>query len=298
MKKDIKFLDARMLACFSAAAEELHFGRAAARVFMSQPPFSQQIKRLENIVGAPLFERTTRTVRLTPAGVVMARHADDLAVRTASMLRAARRAALGEGGPLRVGLAPTVAYSPLAETLYRYRSAHPDVELDLFEGNSNQMEAMLRGRQIDLALMRPMPLGEGIETVEILSEPMMLVLRQDHPWAARRRISLAQACTLPLVGYSPLASPYFRQLLDRMFSRVGAHPIIVRESVIPTLLTLVEVGMGAAIVPKSLSRMRGEPLVFLPLRDAEPACILAAQLSGEGPAAARSLIAQLRGAAR
>ncbi|WP_249279034.1 LysR substrate-binding domain-containing protein [Bordetella genomosp. 5] len=292
------FLDDRMLACFCAAAEELHFGRAAARVFMSQPPFSQHIKRLETLVGVPLFERTTRSVRLTPAGEVMARHAAGLAVSTAAMLRATRRAALGEAGPLRVALAPTAAYSPLADALYRYRSANPDVELDLVEANSNRMEAMLRGHHIDVAIMRPMTLDRGIATVEIWREPMMLVLRQDHPWAKRRSIDIAQACTLPLIGYAQSASPYFRQLLDRMFARIGAHPSIVRESVIPTLLTLVEVGVGAAIVPKSLSRMRGEPLVFLPLREAEPARILAAHLSAEASAAARSLIAQLRGGSR
>jgi DNA-binding transcriptional LysR family regulator len=291
---DINFLDAKMLECFRAAAQELHFGRAAAKVFMSQPPFSQQIKRLEETVGTPLFERTTRSVRLTPAGSVMARHATALAADTAAMLRAVRRAAHGESGPLKVGLAPTAAYSPLADGLYRYRAAYPDVELDIHEANSNSMEDLLRGHHIDVAIMRPMSLDESIETTEVCREPMMLVLRQDHPWARRPQVTLAQAATLPLVDYSQAASPYFRQLLHEMFARIDVQPQFIRESVIPTLLTLVEIGIGAAIVPLSLSRMRAAPLVFIPVRDAVRARIVAAVLRGSWHASARGFITHLR----
>lgn len=297
MKNDSIFLDDRMLACFTAAAEELHFGRAAARLCMSQPPFSQQIKRLEEAVGVALFERTTRSVRLTPAGTVMARHAADLAAQTAAMLRATRGAALGDSGPLKVGLAPTAAYSELANALYHYQHEHPDVELDVQEANSNQMQAMLRSHRIDVAIMRPMPLAADIRTEELCREPMMLVLRQDHPWAGKRQITLRQAATLPLVGYSAEISPYFRQLLEQMFAGIGAQANIVRESLIPTVLTLVEIGAGAAIVPQSLSRMRGQPLTFVPLRDAEPARILAATLHGADHAAARGFVDHLRASA-
>ncbi|SPU50844.1 LysR substrate-binding domain-containing protein [Bordetella trematum] len=294
MKNDSMFLDDRMLACFCAAARTLHFGRAAASLHMSQPPFSQQIKRLEELIGAPLFERTTRSVRLTPAGAVMAEHAAELAARTAAMLRATRRAAHGDSGPLKVGLAPTAAYSALADSLYRYRCDHPEVELDLHEANSVEMTALLRSHHIDLAFMRPMPPETGIDTVEISREPMMLAVRSDHPWARRGHIRLQEAASLPLIGYSQQASPYFRQLLIEMFAAIGQRPRIVRESMIPTLLTLVEIGAGAAIVPRSLSRMRGEPLTFLPLGGGLPARLVAASLAGSNHAAAQGLLAELR----
>jgi len=264
---DIMFVDDRLLACFCAAAEELHFGRAAARLFMSQPPFSQQIKRLEAMVGAPLFVRTTRSVRLTPAGEVMYQHARTIAGQTRVMLRAVRQAAEGEGGSLVVGIAPTAAYSPVAEALYRYRVAHPHVTLDLREMNSVTMEAMLRAQTIDVAVMRPMSLDPEFDRVEVFREPMMLALRRDHPWAGRRRVSVEQAATLPLIGYSQHASPYFRGMLQAMFTDAGKSPRFVQDSVIPTVLTLVEIGVGAAIVPRSLARLRSESLAFVPLQD-------------------------------
>jgi DNA-binding transcriptional LysR family regulator len=261
------FLDDRLLACFCAAAEELHFGRAAARLFMSQPPFSQQIKRLETLVGARLFLRTTRSVRLTPAGEVMYRHVAALAGQTCVMLREVQQAARGEGGSLVVGIAPTAAYSPVADALYRYRVAHPEVTLDLREMNSVTMEAMLRANTIDVAVMRPMPMDAAFDRFEVFREPMMLALRRDHAWAGRGCVTVEEAAALPLIGYSQQASPYFRGMLQGMFAHAGTAPRIVQESVIPTVLTLVEIGVGAAIVPRSLSRLRSDSLAFLPVQD-------------------------------
>lgn len=297
---DIMFLDDRLLACFCAAAEELHFGRAAARLFMSQPPFSQQIKRLEAMVGAPLFVRTTRSVRLTPAGEVMYQHARTIAGQTRVMLRAVRQAAEGEGGSLVVGIAPTAAYSPVAEALYRYRVAHPQVTLDLREMNSVTMEAMLRAQTIDVAVMRPMSMDPEFDRVEVFREPMMLALRRDHPWAGRRRVSVGQAGTLPLIGYSQQASPYFRGMLQAMFADAGKSPRFVQDSVIPTVLTLVEIGVGAAIVPRSLSRLRSESLAFVPLQDPSHAMatIVVASLHGRANPAVDHFRAALRQADR
>lgn len=297
---DIMFLDDRLLACFCAAAEELHFGRAAARLFMSQPPFSQQIKRLEAMVGAPLFVRTTRSVRLTPAGEVMYQHARTIAGQTRVMLRAVRQAAEGEGGSLVVGIAPTAAYSPVAEALYRYRVAHPQVTLDLREMNSVTMEAMLRAQTIDVAVMRPMSMDPEFDRVEVFREPMMLALRRDHPWAGRRRVSVEQAALLPLIGYSQQASPYFRGMLQAMFADAGKSPRFVQDSVIPTVLTLVEIGVGAAIVPRSLSRLRSESLAFVPLQDSSRAMatIVVASLHGGANPAVDHFRAALRQADR
>ncbi len=297
---DIMFLDDRLLACFCAAAEELHFGRAAARLFMSQPPFSQQIKRLEAMVGAPLFVRTTRSVRLTPAGEVMYQHARTIAGQTRVMLRAVRQAAEGEGGSLVVGIAPTAAYSPVAEALYRYRVAHPQVTLDLREMNSVTMEAMLRAQTIDVAVMRPMSMDPEFDRVEVFREPMMLALRRDHPWAGRRRVSVEQAALLPLIGYSQQASPYFRGMLQAMFADAGKSPRFVQDSVIPTVLTLVEIGVGAAIVPRSLSRLRSESLALVPLQDSSRAMatIVVASLHGGANPAVDHFRAALRQADR
>ncbi|WP_454902908.1 LysR family transcriptional regulator [Variovorax gossypii] len=262
---DIIGLDPKLLVAFIAAAEELHFGRAAARMYMSQPPFSQLIQRLENLVGAQLFERTTRSVRLTPAGHAMQDGARAVVDQLNLMLREVQRAALGEAGALCIGMAPTAACSPLAEKLYAYRRAHPQIELELREMNSNAMEAALRQRVIDVALMRPLPMDSDIEVVEALEEPMLLAVRKDGAHGQKDSIALEEVADLSLVGYVQTVSPYFRQMLQAMFAAIKRRPRIVQESVIPTILTLVEAGVGAAVVPWSVSRARDSVLVFLPI---------------------------------
>lgn len=263
--RDIIGLDPKLLTAFIAAAEELHFGRAAARMYMSQPPFSQLIRRLENAVGAQLFERTTRSVRLTPAGHAMEDSARDVVERLNLMLRDVQRAALGEAGALCIGMAPTAACSPLAEKLYAYRQAHPQIELELREMNSNAMEAALRQRVIDVALMRPLPMDSDIDVVDALDEPMVLAVRQDGALGQRDSIALEEIAELALIGYVQAVSPYFRHMLQAMFAAIKRRPRIVQESVIPTILTLVEAGVGAAVVPWSVSRARDSTLAFLPI---------------------------------
>ncbi|CAM3487469.1 LysR family transcriptional regulator [Bordetella sputigena] len=266
--RELIFLDGRLLDAFCVVAEELHFGRAAARLFMTQPPLTQQIKKLEAMVGSPLFVRTTRSVKLTPAGEVMYEKAREIAAETRAMINQARRAARGEAGVLRVGITPSAASSPLVSALSEYRDAHPEVRLELQEMNSIEMEQALRTRRVDVSLMRPHPLHAGIRTQPIYKEPLCVALRRDHALAGRREVTLAELCRYPLVAYRQDISPYFHAMLRRLFSTAGLRPEVTQESVIPTLLTLVEAGAGVAIVPLSLARTRGDTLCFPPLRHA------------------------------
>lgn len=263
---ELIFLDGRLLIMFCTVAEELHFGRAAARLFMTQPPLTQQIKRLESIVGVPLFLRTTRSVKLTPAGEVMYERARKITADTQLMLRQARRAARGETGALVIGITPSAAGSPLVSALSHYRDAHPEVRIDLREMNTVEMEAALRTRVVDVALMRPHALDADIRMEVVHEEPLRAALRHDHALANQRDVSLEELSAYPLVGYRHDISPYFRHLIQGLFARAQLKPQIAQESVIPTLLTLIEAGAGPAIVPQSLSRMRADSLRFLPLR--------------------------------
>ncbi|MDO8767665.1 MAG: LysR substrate-binding domain-containing protein [Burkholderiaceae bacterium] len=295
-KSDPMTLDGHQLAIFSAAAEELHFGRAAARLFMTQPPFSQQIKRLEQLVGTALFIRTTRTVRLTPAGQVMYERVRRIVGETELMFRAVRQASKGEAGSLVIGLTPTAACSPLADALYRYRAEHPEIELDLREMNSNAMESALRLRLIDVALMRPTPMDADIQSIEIFQEPLLLAVRRDHAWAGLPRVTVEQSAELPLIGYLETVSPYFRRLLQTIFRHAGKRPRIVQDSVLPTMLTLVEAGIGAAIVPWTMSRARGGSLAFLPLLDRSKsmASIVVASATEQTNSAVEGFVAAMR----
>lgn len=166
-----------------------------------------------------------------------------------------------------LGIAPTAAYSPLVEALHRYRTRYPEIELDLREMNSNVMEAQLRPGLIDAAVMRPVAVAEGIETVEVSREPMVLALRRDHTLAGARRLTVEKVAGLPLIGYARNTSPYFRDLIQSMFAHARKRPQIVQDSAIPTVLTLVEIGIGVALVPRTLARMKSEQLCFVPVLD-------------------------------
>lgn len=299
MYRDIIKLDMKLLAAFCMAAQELHFGKAAQRLFMSQPPFSQLIKRLESHAGTALFVRTTRSVELTPAGQVMYQHALRILDDTESMLRLVRLASAGEAGSLKVGLTPTAASSPLAEALYRYRQSHPQMELDLQEMNSNEMQPALRRNSIDVALMRPHRIEPDIEAVEVLEEHMVLALRKDHPMAGLARVSLRRLAGLPLIGYDPQVSPYFHELLDAMLAHAGAGFTVVLESVVPTILTFVEAGVGAALVPQTMSKTRGQPLAFIPIAEAKrfPASIVVASLRKRRHPAVAGFVKAMRASA-
>ena len=290
------FLDGKLLAVFCVVAEELHFGRAAARLFMTQPPLSQHIKRLEELIGAPLFLRTTRSVRLTPAGQILYERAQQISGDTVSMLRAVRQAARGEAGSLVIGLTPSAASSTLAGGLYQFRVEHPEIDLDLREMTSTVMESALRLRTLDIALMRPTVMSADIQTIEIHSEPMMLVVRKDHKLANYHRVKLQDIVLHPLIGLQQDISPYFREIVQTMFARSKLVPNIVQESVIPTILTLVEAGAGIAIVPSSLSRTRGDSLVFLPItgQSTPVAKLVAAALSDSVTPAIEKLILTLQ----
>ena len=263
-------LDGHLLGVFAVVAEELHYGRAAARLFVSQSALSQQVKRLEEKVGATLFIRTTRSVALTPAGKVMYRHLRKISADSENMLRQVRRAARGEMGYLSVGITPTAACSSLADVLHTYRTGHPEIELDLHELNSIDMAPALRLKTIDVAFMRPVGIDADISMEEAYTEPMLVALRMDDPLAQHDELTLAQISQRDFVGYRREISPYFQRLFNQLFLEAGIVPNVVQESIIPTLLTLVEAGVGVAIIPASLARMRGEFLRHVPLVGGKP----------------------------
>ncbi len=277
-------IDSRLLEVFAVVAEELHFGRAAQRLHLSQPPLSQSIKRLEETLQTRLFERTTRSVRLTPAGVELQRRIRLLAADHGAMVRAVQQAAKGETGQLLIGLTPSAAYSNLPQALLAYRARYPSVMLDLQEMNSSEMPEALHQRRLDLALLRPPFADADLAPVAVHDEPMVLAVRQDHPLAGRKWVTMTQLLVHPLVGYSRSRSRYFSQVLRLMIEQAGAPARIVQESMIPTILLLVEAGMGAAIVPASLARMRGDVLTYIGIRGpgARRAALVAARHPDNG----------------
>ncbi len=271
---EIVKLDGALLLAFCTVAEELNFARAAERLFISQPPLSRRIQQLESVVGTALFVRTTRSVQLTPAGALMYEHARRITGDMGHMLSSVRELARGDGGSLSIGITPTAASSPLVESLHAFRRNHPDVALDLREMDSVQLREELKYARLDVALMRPVRTHESVETAVVHSEPLCFVTRREHALPGGR-IGLRQLIKYPLIGYDAERSPYLAGLFDSLLANALSEAKVVQRSRLPSILTLVEAGVGAAIVPKSLENMRPQVLRFHTI---EPSSGVVAQL--------------------
>lgn len=261
-------LDIRLLKCFAAVAEELHFGRAADRLYMTQPPLSQNIRKLEAELGVPLLLRNTRSVRLTAAGEELKRRIAIIEREMAAARQAVARVHRGEQGHLSIGITPSAAYSSFSSCLYAFRQQYPEVAVEVAEMNSSEMPDALRRGSLDLALMRPTYADTDLLPERVLAEPLVLAVRRDHPLAASypQGVPLAEALRRPLVGYSRSTSRYFHTMLQTLARKANVVPNVVQESMIPTVLALVEAGIAGAIVPANLSRARFDTLVYLPLQ--------------------------------
>ncbi|SAH93583.1 LysR family transcriptional regulator [Bordetella ansorpii] len=290
-------LDSKLLDVFAVVAEELHFGRAAQRLHMSQPPLSQSVRRLEALLEVKLLERTTRSVRLTPAGAELYRRVQRMQADADATVRAVRQAGKGEVGRLTIGLTPSAAYTGVPQAMFAFSQRYPGIALSLQEMNSSEMPDALHRRSLDLALLRPPFADADLAPERIHTEPMVLAVRQGHALSRRRSVTLAQVAELELIGYSRVNSRYFSQVLHRMLASTGKPPRIVQESMIPTILALVEAGFGAAVVPASLARMRNDALAYVAIRgaDAMQAELLAAHHPANLNPAIEAFLGILRG---
>ena len=267
------------LRCFVAVAEELNFGRAAARLNMTQPPLSRQIQLLEHHVGTRLLERSSRQVRLTAAGrgflpeaARILRLADEAAVN-------ARRLAAGAAGSLAVGFTASVGYRLLPLLVKQLRARCPGLHLTLREMvTSAQLEA-LDARQIDLGLLRPPVEHRDLVTRPGLAEPLVLALPEAAARDWPRQPSLKALNRQPFLMYSPFEARYFHHLVDGLLERAGVAPDIVEHvTQIHSMLALVRAGLGVALVPESAAMLRPEGVVYRPIRTtpARPVSLLLA----------------------
>lgn len=287
-------LDGATLTAFCAVAEELSFARAAERLCTSQPPLSRRIRQFEQRVGTALFERTTRSVRLTPAGTLMYEHARKLCADMEYMLASVGDLARGEGGELGIGITPSAAHSPLVQALYDFRRAHPRVALDLRELDSVLISSELLRGTLDVALMRPVAAPASVEMSVVHAEPFGFVTRREQAYAGGR-VAPAQLARHRLIGYDRARSPYLRGLFEALLRRLPARPEVVQESRLPSILTLVEAGVGAALVPWSMVKAKTASLRFhlVDLAPAPVAQIVVARVPRRASVAARAFVAEL-----
>lgn len=185
-------MELRVLRYFVATAEELSFVRAAERESVSQPALGRQIADLERELGVGLFERTTRRVRLTPAGEVLLEHARVILTRVERAVLDAQRAGSGTIGTVRIGFLPTAMASVLPTIVAAFRAALPDIALTFEELLDNDQARRLAGQQLDVGFVRGVPPASGLVTEALFHEPFVAVLPESHPLAGADAIELHQ----------------------------------------------------------------------------------------------------------
>ncbi|MBN3786541.1 LysR family transcriptional regulator [Burkholderia sp. Ac-20353] len=249
--------------CFVAVAEELHFSRAAERLNMTQPPLSRQIRLLEHQIGTPLLDRSSRAVRLTAAGRSFFPEAARILRLAEEATYIARRVARGEIGSLSIGFTAAVGYGLLPKLVRLVRQQSPGVSLTLKElVSGSQLEALASG-QLDMGLMRPHIEHVELETVRLAKEGLVLAIPEreaadwpEHPVAADLHGK-------PFLMYSPYEAHYFYRLLQGIFDRAGIAPDIVEYvAQIHTMLALVHMGIGVALIPEAATRLHFEGVVM------------------------------------
>ncbi|MGX4640775.1 LysR family transcriptional regulator [Massilia sp. SYSU DXS3249] len=251
-------LELRQLRYFVTVAEELHFGRAAERLHMTQPPLSQTIAAFEEALGAPLFLRSRRQVELTPAGSALLPEARRLLEAAGGLPELVRRAAAGEAGRLALSFVTPADYSVLPPLLRDYSAAFPGVQLVLQEATTDLQIDDLQHERIDAGLViAPLPdkAQASLDYLRLLEEPLVLcapagLIDADGP------VALGALPPLPLIIFPRKSAPGLHDAILSCFHDAGIVPVIGQEAIqMQTIVSLVSAGMGLALVPQSVSNL-------------------------------------------
>jgi DNA-binding transcriptional LysR family regulator len=275
-------MELRQLRYFVAVAEELHFGRAAARLHMSQPPLSAQVRALEHEIGVQLLERSTRRTALTPAGELFYRRAREILSAADSAEEEAREADAGRRGRLRIGFVGSANFTVLPLAIRSFRQHRPKVEVWLDALTSNEQVAALHAGTLDVGLIRLPALGTGLHLETILNEAMVAVVPDNHILATRASIRVEDLIGEPLVlfPFQPM-SGFVSQILE-LFASLEATPNIVQQAIHhDTILGLVAADLGLSILPASETHGGAPGVRFVPL-DPSPRSELAIATRPDG----------------
>ena len=266
-------IELRQLRYFVAVAEELHFGRAAARLHMTQPPLSQAIAALEALLGGALFLRDRRSVAMTPAGDVLLPEARRLLAAAGELPELVRRAAAGEAGRIALAFVSSADYSVLPPFLRSYRAAYPQVQIALQEATTDvQVEDLLHGR-VDAGLLIP-PLPDkaraALDYMKVLSEPLIVALPAGAV-PGKGPLRLKDLPALPLIIFPRPIAPALHDAILACFRAAGVTPAIGQEAIqMQTIVSLVSAGMGLALVPQSVANLMRPGVEYRSLRDTTP----------------------------
>ena len=299
-------MELRHLRYFLAVAEELHFGRAAARVRIAQPPLSQQVRQLEQELGVALFNRTKRRVELTPAGRAFLDHARAILAETERAKRVAQRAGRGEIGRLAIGYASSADLDILPRVLRIWRERFPDVELELHALLTGaQVDALRRGR-IQVGFVR-LPTEETNLVVESIQRELLVVaLPEGHRLARRAQVRLAELADDTMILFPRHTAPEYYDVFIGACRGAGFTPQLLHPGSMQTNLGLVSAGLGVSLMPASIRNLRRAGVVYRPLAPPVPEVEMGMAYRRDEPSAVlpafletvRDVVGRQRGAAR
>jgi DNA-binding transcriptional LysR family regulator len=258
-------IELRVWRQFLTVAEELHFGRAAQRLHMTQPPLTQAIAQLERALGVALFERTSRRVALSPAGQALVAEVRELLARAQALPQRARAAAGGEVGRIRLAFVSTVGFEQLPAWVRAFRAEHPRVALELVEATGDvQLQAFARG-EIDAGFMLHSPgfAPPALAHLQVATEPLVLALPAGHALAASEHPDWQAVLDEPLVIFPRRIVPSLHDAVFGLYHAAGRLPVVAQEAIqMQTIVNLVSAGIGVAWVPESVMQFRRQGVVY------------------------------------
>ncbi|MGA0543102.1 LysR substrate-binding domain-containing protein [Neotabrizicola sp. VNH66] len=264
-------MEFRQLRYFLAVAEELHFGRAATRLDMAQPPLSRQIAGLEEALGVQLFDRSRSQIRLTQAGQVLQDHARQIMDRLDTARRETRLVGAGGAGRLRIAFVGSASHGPLPMLIKAYRATYPEVELALSALNNAELHRALITREIDIAVARPELKDEEFRRELLFREKLILALPEDSPLAAAETVRFADLSDQTFVLYPRRPRPSYADVVLGICEREGFKPAgLELTQDFQSAISLVSVGVGLSVVPESVSRTTRPGVIYRPYSGHNP----------------------------
>ncbi|HZU65209.1 MAG TPA: LysR family transcriptional regulator [Novosphingobium sp.] len=269
-------MDIRQLENFLAVCEEMNVGRAAGRVHLSQPALSRQIQALEAEVGVALFDRSSKSIRLTAAGHHYERELRVVLNSLRNSARTARAIAAGHQGEIKVGIFGSAILDFIPATLERFGQLHPQARVSLASMDKDMQIDGLRRRTLDLGFNRLVPEEPDISVELVRTEPLVLAMRSDNPLASEAQIHLEHIVETPLVLYPTHVRNSLITRVHQLFADIGAAPLVAHEVAdLISAMSLISAGLGVGIVPIAATRITLRDVVFRPFAGKPPTVNLA-----------------------
>jgi len=259
-------MELRHLRYFSTLADELHFGRAAQKLFIAQPPLSRQIKILEDELGVQLFTRDSRKVKLTGYGEYLKKESERIFADVNGIVNNLKVLKTGKAGTVTIGYVGAVMHSFLPMVLSRIVKEYPGINTMLNELDNESQMKELRNRSIDIGFLRTPVRDDDIVLEQVYSETLSVIISDSHPLAGKKKIMLGDLAEEPFVAFTTRCSPGLRNSIISVCNRAGFMPRITHEtSQINTILRLVECNLGYSIIPTSVKMGYNLNLRFIEL---------------------------------